>query len=217
MRFIRRRLVVILVIASIVILGEVALGNAIAKNKELMQPPIKITVAFKDILYNPDSSQEKNIPKNPNAPSDEKEINEFAWKVFVALNWPVDCQGKSLYYTDPLSLGEPKNKYPKLIGQAPEAPRRWELYPSPKDVFRQNGATPLSPDKLPEDDRCLNDRTGSEIEYKQNLRLTEAGELVRKEESTEYKIASRKDLLDGYGELKSELDSVLDGKDSGQK
>ncbi|MFB2916922.1 hypothetical protein [Aerosakkonema funiforme] len=203
MRFIRRRLVAILVVASIVIFGEIALGNTIAKNQELIEPPVKITEAFKNIPYNPDSSQEKNISRNPDPSiSDEpKAINDFAWKDFIALNWPVDCQGKPLYSTDPLS----GQKYPKIIGQAPEAPRRWELYPSPKDVFGLNAETPPSLDKLPEVDRCLNDRAGSEIQYNQNLRLTEAEELVTEKESSEYKIASIVGLLDGNGELKSEL------------
>ena len=206
MRFIRRRLVAILVIAFIVIFGEIAFGNTLAKNQELIQPPIKITEAFKNIPYNPDSWQEKDILNNPKPPIEGKEINDFAWKVFLALNWPVDCKGNPFYYSDPLS----DQKYPKIIGQAPEAPRRWELYPSPKDLFLPNGATPTSLDKLPEDERCLQDRAGSEIEYKQDLRLTETGELVKEAESSEYKIASRNDLIDGEGELKSELNSLLD-------
>ncbi len=203
MRFIRRRLVAIAIVAFIVIVGEIALGNTIAKNQLLIKPPIKITETFKDIPYNPDSSQEKNISRNPDPfiTPNEKAINDFAWKDFIALNWPVDCEGKPLESTDPLS----DRKYPKIIGQAPEAPRRWELYPSPKDLFLPNGATPPSLDKLPEVVQCLNDRAGSEIEYNQNLRLTEAEEFVTAKESGEYKIASRKDLLDAYGELESEL------------
>lgn len=203
MRFIKRRLVAIAIVAFIVILGEIALGNTIAKNQELIQPPIKITEAFKDIPYNPDSFQEKNISRNPD-PSitpNEKAINDFAWKDFIALNWPVDCQGKPLYSTDPLS----GQKYPKIIGQVPEAPRRWELYPSPKDVFRPNAETPPSLDKLPEVDRCLNDRAGSEIEYNQNLRLTETDVLARTEDFGEVKTANQANLLGDYGELKPEI------------
>ncbi|MBE9229208.1 hypothetical protein IQ264_27775 [Phormidium sp. LEGE 05292] len=204
MRFIRRRLVAIAIVAFIVICGEIALGNTIAKNQELIQPPIKITEAFKDIPYNPDSSQEKNIPGNPRTVQ-EQEINDFSWKTFIALNWPVDCEGKPLESTDPLS----DRKYPKIIGQAPEAPRRWELYRSPKSVFLPNGTPP--PSEPPEVKQCLNDRAGSEIEYNQNLRLTEAEEFVTAKESGEYKIASRKDLLDADGELESEL--TIDGKE----
>jgi hypothetical protein len=210
MKFLRRRLVAILVIASIVIFGEIALASAIKKNQELIQPPIKITQAFKEIAYNPDIISEKGsvVPVNPDFQEKEQEelINEFAWRVFIALNWPVDCKGK------PLSAIEPQSgqNSPKLIGQAPENPRTWELYHSPQDVFLPKGAEPPPLNNVPEDDRCLNDRAGSEIQYKQSLRLTEAGELVTEAESSEYKIASRKDLLDGNGELKSELDSELD-------
>lgn len=207
MRFIRRRLVAIAVVAFIVIFGQIGLANTIAKNHELIKPSITITKEFKDIPYNPDSyGQHKNITDNPQRPINDITINQFAWKVFIALNWPVDCQGNALESTDPLS----GKKYPKIIGQAPEAPRRWERYPSPKNVFLPNGATPPSLDTLPEIEQCLKDGTGSEIEYKQDLRLTETGELVTEGEFSEYKIANRKDLLDGNGELKSELN--INGK-----
>ena len=210
MTFIRRGLVVILVLAFIVIFGEIALANGIAKNQELIQPPIKTTEASKDISHNPPRARDRkdidrgklgenitpdlsSIPHNPNSTKEQK-INEFAWRDFVALNWPANCQGKPLEH--------------QLIGQAPEAPRVWELYPSPKDVFQPNGATP--PSEQPEDKKCLGDRKGSEIEYKPNLRLTETGDLVKKEEFSAFEIASRKDLLAPYGELKSELN--IDGK-----
>ena len=197
MRSIRRRLVAILVIAFIVIFGELAFANAIKRDRPLIQSPIKITEAFKDIAYNPTFPEKRNIvPLNPTS-QEEKAINEFAWRVFIALNWPVDCQGQPLSASDQNSA--------KLIGQAPEKPRAWELYPSPKDVFLKKGATPPSLDKLPEDERCLNDRAGSEIEYKQSLRLTETGELVGTQEFKEVETASRKNLLDGYGELNQEL------------
>lgn len=166
MKFIRQRLAIILVIVFIVIFGEMALGNAIAKSQALIQPSIEITEEFKNIPHNHDPSISEN----------QKAINDFAWKVFIALNWPVDCKRQPLYYTtEPLS---PKNQYEKIIGQAPEAPRLWELYPSAKDVFLPNGATPPSLDELPEVKECLSNHTGSEIEYQQNLRLTKAGELV---------------------------------------
>lgn len=212
MRFIRRRLVAIAIVAFIVIFGEIALGKTIARNQQLIQPPIKITEAFKDIPYNPYTASDRedrdrgklgknitpdrsSVPTNPNS-TNEAIINEFAWKDFVALNWPSDCQGKPLK--------------DKRIGQAPDAPRVWELYPSAKDLFLPNGETPPSLDKLAEDKKCLGDGKGSEIEYKPNLRLTEAGEQVTKEEFSAFAIASRKDLLDAYGELKSEMN--IDGQ-----
>ncbi len=193
MIFIQRGLVIILLLALIVISGEPVLASTTNTNQELIQPPIKITEGFKNIAYNPDSV-------------DEEGINKFAWLDFIALNWPVDCQGKALYYNAPLS----GKKLSKIIGQAPEAPRVWELYPSPKNVFLPDGRQPSLLDKLPEVSQCLNDGHGSEIEYNQNLRLTETGELVGKEKLFAVEIANRKDLLDGYGELKDQiwLDSI---------
>lgn len=198
MRFIRRRLVAIAVVAFIVIFGQIGLANTIAKNQELIQPAITITEEFKDIPYNPGTPQQKNnIPINPNS-LEQKPINDFAWQDFLALNWPIDCQGKPLESIDPLS----GKKYPKIIGQAPEAPRVWELYPSPKDVFLPNGATPPLLKDIPEVERCLNDRAGSEIEYNQQLRLTETEVLAKTEDFGEVKTANQANLLDGYGELK---------------
>ncbi|HEY9853365.1 MAG TPA: hypothetical protein V6D28_28085 [Leptolyngbyaceae cyanobacterium] len=216
MRFIRRRLVAIAIVAFIVIVGEIALGKTLAKNQQLNPSLIEITEAFKNIPYNPDmardiednrgklgkdiAADESRIPYNHSytytgQDSAEKNINEFAWKDFVALNWPSDCSGKPL-----------ENQ---LIGQVPDAPRVWELYRSPKSVFLPNGTPP--PSEPPEVKQCLNDRAGSEIEYNQNLRLTEAEDLVTEKESSEYKIASRKDLLNRYGELNSKL--TIDGKE----
>ncbi len=210
-KFFRRRLISILLIVFVVFSVAEVLANTTQKNLELIQSPIKITEAFKNISHNLNTARDREdieqgklgkditpaqskIPSNSKT-TQEQDINEFAWKDFVALNWPVDCQGKPLN---------------QLIGKAPEAPRVWELYPSPKDVFLPNGATPPSLDKLPEDKKCLGDGKGSEIEYKPNLRLAETGEVVKEEEFSEVEIASRKDLLDGYGELKPDLN--IDGK-----
>jgi len=201
MRFIRRGLVAILVIVFIVIFGEIALANAIKRDGPLIQSPIKITEALKDISDNPSFPENGNsVPFNPTS-LEENSINEFAWRAFIALNWPVDCQGKRLSAIDPQS----GQNSPKLMGQAPENPRAWELYPSPKDVFLEKGATPPSLDQLPEVDRCLNDLAGSEIEYKQSLRITETGEEVGEQEFSDVKTARSQNLLDGYGELKPEF------------
>lgn len=201
MRFIRRRLVAILVIASIVIFGELAFAGVMQRNQELIQPPIKITQAFKEIAYNPSFPENGNVVLGNPDSQEQEAINQFAWRVFIALNWPVDCQGKTLS-----SIERPGEK--KLIGQAPENPRTWELYPSPQDLFLPKGAEPPPLNNVPEDDRCLNDGAGSEIEYQQSLRLTETGELAGEHEFREVETAMRTDLLDGYGELKSEVDSV---------
>jgi hypothetical protein len=72
-------------------------------------------------------------------------------------------------------------------------------------VFLEKGATPPSLDQLPEVERCLNDLAGSEIQYKQSLRVTETGEEVGEQEFSEVETASSKNLLDGYGQLKPEF------------
>lgn len=71
-----------------------------------------------------------SIPVNPqyDEPScPEPSFGDFAWKTFVALNWPANCDG------------QPSNL---TIGLAPEKPRVWEFYNSPEDVFLPNGAKP---------------------------------------------------------------------------
>lgn len=74
------------------------------------------------------------IPQNP-APrpaidDKEKRIGDFAWRDFVALNWPSDCQGKPL-----LDM---------KIGEAPDAPRVWEFYRTPDEIFFPNGKDPTA-------------------------------------------------------------------------
>lgn len=198
MKFNKNKWLVILTIILTVIFSEVSFAKITTLNQTLAQPPIEITNDFKDVPYNPNLPQNKSmIPANPNS-QEQRAVNEFAWKAFIALNWPVDCQGKQLYSTDPLS----GQKYPKIIGQSPENPRAWELYPTPKDVFLPQGTPPSSLNRLPEVQQCLDDRAGLEVEYQQSLRITETGDLAGRQEFSEVEIASRQDLLDGYGELK---------------
>ncbi|MDK3159814.1 hypothetical protein QPK87_25110 [Kamptonema cortianum] len=192
MTSIGRRFAIVLTIACLVIFTELALAGSMKDNR-----PFPITAAFQEVPFNPEISRPKDL--NPTNPSslEERGILEFAWKDFIALNWPVDCQGNSLSYTDPLT----RKPLTQIIGQAPEAPRSWELYPSPNDVFLKDGATPPPLDRIPEVVQCLNDRAGSEIQYRQDLRLTETGILVGQEEFDEAKRAKSDNLLDGYGEL----------------
>jgi hypothetical protein len=75
-----------------------------------------------------------NIPFNPKQADkqhydNDKAFGAFAWKAFIALNWPADC-----------SNGSPKTE--KKIGQDPDAPRVWEFYNYPEDVFKPKGAKP---------------------------------------------------------------------------
>ena len=219
MRFFRRRLIPILLIAFVVFSVARVLANTTQENVEPSEPPLVITEEFKSIPHNPstardgedieqgkrgskDGSARDRIKRNPES-TKEDDVNEFAWRVFVALNWPVNCDG-NISYKVPL-LDETQNR---IIGQDPKAPRAWELYPSPKDLFRENAAEPPSLDNLPEVEQCLGDQSGSEIEYKQDLRLMEAEELVKILDAfKEYKeLASKEEeLFDEYGELTKDI------------
>ncbi len=53
----------------------------------------------------------------------------FSWQMFVALNWPADNNGKPL---------------PGAIGSNPGAPRVWQSWQSPDQVFPGNGIGPSS-------------------------------------------------------------------------
>lgn len=86
-----------------------------------------------DLPYDLDS-----LKSNPGAkstlPSDcevfetQKMFDLFSWGTFIGLNWPADEQG---------------NPLPEKIGSAPKAPRVWETYLSPSQIFRPKGAKPL--------------------------------------------------------------------------
>ncbi|MBP0016340.1 MAG: hypothetical protein J7647_02135 [Cyanobacteria bacterium SBLK] len=79
----------------------------------------------------------REIPQNPPANPSLKTFGNFAWKTFIALNWPANC-------TTNLPL-EPLED--KEIGQAPNLPRIWEFYPYPEMIFLPRGATPdIKPD-----------------------------------------------------------------------
>ncbi|MGK7905582.1 MAG: hypothetical protein AB4352_30085 [Hormoscilla sp.] len=73
------------------------------------------------------------IPVNPKRSSSlppynpEIAFGEFAWQAFVALNWPADCEGKPLGNN---------------IGEASDAPRVWEFYNDPEQIFLPEGKDP---------------------------------------------------------------------------
>jgi hypothetical protein len=52
----------------------------------------------------------------------QRDFDNFSWQTFVALNWPADKTGAPLK---------------KSITEAPDAPRVWEFYPSPFELFGQ--------------------------------------------------------------------------------
>lgn len=70
------------------------------------------------------------MPHNPDTHPTHPEIgvSDFAWETFIALNWPADCSGKPL----------PDKK----IGEAAGAPRVWEFYRTPEEVFLPDGRDP---------------------------------------------------------------------------
>ena len=77
------------------------------------------------------SSDQSLSPKIPNmSPSFNGGVDpftEFSWESFVALNWPAEDDGK------------PSEK---TIGQYPDAPRVWEFYKTPEEVFLPGGVSP---------------------------------------------------------------------------
>jgi hypothetical protein len=56
------------------------------------------------------------------AASTQRPFDNFSWQSFVALNWPADKDG---------------NPSSKPIGSEPTAPRVWEFYPTPFELFGQ--------------------------------------------------------------------------------
>lgn len=104
----------------------------------------------------PKSNLSSAIPINPNIVSNpETNFGDFAWKTFVALNWPADCTGSALKE--------------KTIGEAPDAPRVWEFYQFPEDVFLPDGMKPNLPLVVPP--QCPG--SGDNQSVDENLRFTE--------------------------------------------
>lgn len=54
---------------------------------------------------------------------------DIAWKTFVTLNWPANYDGSPIKQV--------------AFGEAPSAPRVWEFYRTPEEVFLANGENPL--------------------------------------------------------------------------
>ncbi|NET59456.1 MAG: hypothetical protein F6K47_25925 [Symploca sp. SIO2E6] len=190
------------------------LANTTQENLEPSEPSLVITEDFRNIPHNPstamageDVEQGKEGSKDGSArqliPKDFNSVYEFAWKEFVALNWPVTCQGND-FYNVTLPSDVSNKKYNTLIGTNPKNPRAWELYPSPKDLFEAGENGPLELKEIPEVKKCLGDGVGSEKEYLQTLRLTETGKLVGQEKIKQVKEVNEKGLLNIYGELKED-------------
>ena len=83
----------------------------------------------------PEPRLSSQIPPNPNLSTgvnynNEIMFGEFAWRTFIALNWPADCPSGSLLKED------------QIIGQAPDKPRVWEFYNFPGNIFLKDGQDP---------------------------------------------------------------------------
>lgn len=63
--------------------------------------------------------------------AEQRPFDNFSWQSFVALNWPADSDG---------------NPLAGPIGASPDAPRVWESYATPLEIFggREDGAPPVA-------------------------------------------------------------------------
>lgn len=145
MKFTQRFASILSVILACVVGGGLLVLPA-ENTQALIQSPVPKTGLSYAIPVNP-------IPPLINTP--EEQFGDFAWKTFVALNWPAD--GKGVPLTE------------KTIGEAPDAPRVWEFYHFPDDVFTPDGIKPelqpIIPPQYP--------GSGDNQSVNQDLRFTE--------------------------------------------
>jgi hypothetical protein len=82
-------------------------------------------------MYRPPDIALKNFKQPPQSVpgSDALDFADVAWRTFVTLNWPANYDARPL---EELALG-----------QAPLAPRVWEFYRTPEEVFLAKGENPL--------------------------------------------------------------------------
>ena len=146
MKFARRFAAVLSVILAFVACGSLLLltpENALA----LVDSEPNVSERETSGLY--------EIPENPPSSADPLQaFGNFAWETFVALNWPSDCSGA------PLEEEE--------IGQDSKAPRVWEFYNYPEDIFKPNGQKPDADPVTPP--QC---QDGNAVPIAGKLRLTE--------------------------------------------
>lgn len=150
------------------------------------------------------------IPFNPNRNSaswpysPEIAFSEFAWQAFVALNWPAGCDGKPLEE--------------KKIGEDPKAPRVWEFYNTPEQIFLPEGKNP-SPVRHSVPPQCETKETLQNMQnYSANIRLGEAaGEIARFKqkvgldlEKQEFSLEALNNFKQGQGEeIQEEIDRAI--------
>jgi hypothetical protein len=143
MKLIQRLVAILSIILACVVVGILlVLPTKHAQAQSNSVPSVELGNSI------PDNPKHNTPPKTP-----EEEFGQFAWETFVALNWPADC-----------SNGSPKEE---KIGQDPDAPRVWEFYQFPEDIFKPNGAEPNHQPVVPP--QC----SGDSQPVARNLRLTE--------------------------------------------
>ena len=82
--------------------------------------PADLTGLTVTLGYNPNTN-----PSKPGNAVTQINFDYFAWQMFIALNWPADAGGKPAK---------------QMIGQDPTAPRVWESYKTPAQVYPGNAA-----------------------------------------------------------------------------
>lgn len=114
----------------------------------------------------------------------QRPFDTFSWQIFTALNWPADSEGHPL---------------DKTIGTAPSAPRVWQSYPTPAEMFggdksscdnsqnlpvflqaAKNGNTELANEFLEPDHRPLIDSQLNFVVYDIRLNDVEANYIKAK-------------------------------------
>ncbi|MUG95679.1 hypothetical protein F7734_26310 [Scytonema sp. UIC 10036] len=181
MRNIRNLIFISIISISIVVLGCVSTGLADTQtNKELQSQSL---LQFKpeitsEIPHNPNLAKQQSL--YPNTPRVDF-IDNFAWQVFLALNWPADCQ-----------QGEPLRN--EKIGEVPNAPRVWEFYHTPETIFLSAGKEPSTQPTKPFTCLSLISERGLQTEDS-SLQLTESEKLDGNEKGTN----ANKPLVDQQG------------------
>ncbi|KYC42523.1 hypothetical protein WA1_21425 [Scytonema hofmannii PCC 7110] len=181
MRNIQRLIFISIISISIVVLGCVSAGLAETQtDKELHSQSLfrlkpEIT---SEIPHNPDLAKQQALYPNT---SRVAFIDNFAWQVFLALNWPADCQqGATLE--------------DKKIGEVPDAPRIWEFYRTPETIFLSAGKEPSTQPTKPF--TCLNVTSARGLQTEDSsLQLTESEKLDGNEKGTN----ENKPLVDQQG------------------
>jgi hypothetical protein len=121
-----------------------------------LPPPV---VSYQ-IPYNPDiRGKEADYPDLDNR--NLIFFDSFAWQTFAALNWPANCQGEPL--TDQ-----------KISKDTDNAPRVWEFYRLPEEVFLPDGKDPTDV-QLKKPSQCNQEQASSNQQKPLKTRITESG------------------------------------------